>query len=218
MRKGFTLIEIIIAIALLAIMSLSIGTAFSAVTRSTEILEEGAEHARSVRVAFSRLCRELSSAFISDRYDIRRYRDAYERPTNFVGAKDRLLFTTFAHQRLYQDAKESDQMLVEYKLQSSKNFPGERDIVRRQKTVLSGRIDEGGTESVFLENVEKMTFAYWDSFQKDWVDEWDTRKSERKSMLPSRVKIEISLREYGVVTTYVTQAQLTLTREFSRYE
>jgi general secretion pathway protein J len=218
MKKGFTLIELIVAIALLAIMSLSIGSAFSAITRSSDILEEGAEHVRSVRVAFSRLCRELSSSFISDRYDIRRYRDAYERPTNFVGAKDKLMFTTFAHQRLYQDVKESDQMLVEYRLQSSKSHPGQKDIVRRQKTVLSGRVDEGGTESVFLEDVERMTFSYWDTFQKDWVDEWDTRKTERKSLLPSRVKIAITLYENGVETTYVTQAQLTLTRELPRYE
>jgi len=218
MKKGLSLLELIIAIALLALMSLSIGSAFSAIARSSEILEENAENARSVRVAFSRLSRELSSAFISDRYDIRRYRDANERPTNFVGAKDKLLFTTFAHQRLYQEAKESDQMLVEYRLQSSKKHPGQKDIVRRHKTVLSGRIDEGGTEHVFLENVERMTFSYWDILQKDWVDEWDTRKQERKFLLPSRVKIEIALHENGVVTTYMTQAKLNLTRELPRYE
>jgi len=218
MKKGLTLLELIVAIALLALMSLSIGSAFSAIARSSDILEDSAEHARSVRVAFSRLCRELGASFISDRYDIRRHKDAYERPTNFVGAKDKLLFTTFSHQRLYQDAKESDQMLVEYRLQNSKNYPGKRDIVRRQKTVLSGRIDEGGTESVFLENVERMTFSYWDTPKKEWVDEWDTRKIERKSLLPSRVKISITLNENGVETTYVTQAQLTLTRELPRYE
>jgi len=218
MKKGLTLIELMVAIAVLAFVSLSIGSAFSAITRSSEILEEDAENARSLRVAFSRLCRELGSAFISDRYDLRRYKDAYERPTNFVGAKDKLLFTTFAHQRLYQDAKESDQMLVEYQLKSSKDYPGKKDIVRRQKTVLSGRIDEGGTETVFFENVERILFSYWDTLQKDWVEEWDTRKPERKSLLPSRVKIAITLNEDGVETTYVTQVQLTLTKELPRYE
>jgi general secretion pathway protein J len=207
-----------ISIALLALMGLSIGSTFSAITRSSDILEEDAENARSLRVAFSRLCRELSSSFISDRYDIRRYQDAYGRPTNFVGAKDKLLFTTFAHQRLYQDAKESDQMLVEYQLQNSKNNPGKKDMMRRQKTVLSGRIDEGGTEGVFLENVEKIVFSYWDTLQKDWVDEWDTRKPEKKSILPARIKIAITLNDEGVETTYVTQVQLTLTKELPRYE
>jgi len=217
-KRGLTLIELMIAITLLAVMSLSIGSTFSAIINSSEILEEDAENARSLRVAFSRLCRELGSSFVSDRYDIRRYQDAYGRPTNFVGTKDRLLFTTFAHQRLYQDAKESDQVLVEYHLQNSKNNPGKKDLMRRQKTVLSGRIDEGGTEGVFLENVERIVFSYWDVFQKDWVDEWDTRKPERKSLLPSRVRIAITLHEDGIERTYVTQAQLMLTKELSRYE
>ncbi|MCL2012779.1 MAG: prepilin-type N-terminal cleavage/methylation domain-containing protein [Cystobacterineae bacterium] len=216
MKKGLTLIELMVSIALLSIISLSMGSAFSAIINSSEILEENAETSRSLRVAFSRLCRELSSSFISDRYDIRRYQDAYGRPTNFVGTKDKLLFTTFAHQRLYQDAKESDQMLVEYQLQNSK---GQKDIMRRQKTVLDGRVDEGGgTENVFLENVDQLEFSYWDTFQKNWVDEWDTRKAERKSSLPSRIKIAITLNESGTAMRYVTQVQLTLTRELSRYE
>ncbi|MCL2314561.1 MAG: prepilin-type N-terminal cleavage/methylation domain-containing protein [Proteobacteria bacterium] len=218
MKKGLTLIELMIAIALMSLMSLAIGSAFSAIVNSSEILEEDAENARSLRVAFSRLCRELSSSFVSDRYDIRRYQDAYGRPTNFVGTKDRLLFTTFAHQRLYQNAKESDQVLVEYHLQNSKNYPGQKDIVRRQKTVLSERIDEGGTERLFLENVERLAFSYWDVSQKDWIDEWDTRKPERKSSLPPRVKIAVTLREDGVDKTYVTQVQLVLTKELPRYE
>jgi len=218
MKRGLSLLELIVAISVLAFISLAIGSAFSSTVRASDILESDAENARSVRVAFSRLCRELGSAFISDRYDIRRYRDSHERPTNFVGAKDKLLFTTFAHQRLYQDSKESDQMLVEYRLQSSKNHPGQKDIVRRQKTILSGRIDEGGTESVFLEDVDQITFSYWDILKKEWVDEWDTRKPERKSLLPTRVKVAITLNENGNVATYVTQAQLTLTRELPRYE
>jgi general secretion pathway protein J len=61
-----------------------------------------------------RMVREISAAFVSDHYDTRRYRDQNDRPTNFIGARDRLLFTSMAHQRLYADAKESDQMVVEY--------------------------------------------------------------------------------------------------------
>ena len=56
---------------------------------------------------------------MSDRYDPKRYRDQNDRPTNFIGERDRLLFTSFAHQRLYTDAKESDQMVVEYFVKTS---------------------------------------------------------------------------------------------------
>ena len=55
--------------------------------------------------------RELSMAFLSDNYDTNRYRDP---PTLFAGRDDELLFSTMAHERLYQDARESDQAIVEY--------------------------------------------------------------------------------------------------------
>jgi hypothetical protein len=35
-----------------------------------------------------------------------------------------------------------------------------------------------------VENVKRIDFAYWDSDKKDWVDEWDTRRVEKKSILP----------------------------------
>ena len=38
-----------------------------------------------LRTAMSRMVREIGAAFVSDRYDAKRYRDAFDRPTNFIG-------------------------------------------------------------------------------------------------------------------------------------
>ena len=157
-------------------------------------MEQEADRYRTLRTGTDRMVREISAAFVSDHYDTRRYRDQNDRPTNFIGARDRLLFTSMAHQRLYADAKESDQMVVEYFTKSAAGPGGQQrlNLMRREDSLLDDRMDRGGTEDVLVENVKRIDFAYWDSDKKDWVDEWDTRRIEKKSILPVRVRITIS--------------------------
>jgi general secretion pathway protein J len=124
-----------------------------------------------------------------------------------------------AHQRLYADAKESDQMVVEYSTRTTTvNGKGRMDLVRRENPLLDDRMDRGGTEDVLLEDIRRLDFAYWDSDKKDWVSEWDTRRLERKSILPVRVAISIfALDETGKEVRYVTQARIVLNTEIPRF-
>ena len=118
-RRGFTLLEIVVAVAITAMIGATIAAAFASGFKAKEIVESEADRYRGLRVSMDRMVREIGAAFVSDRYDTRRFRDQNDRPTNFIGARDRLLFTSLAHQRLYADAKESDQMVVEYTVRSS---------------------------------------------------------------------------------------------------
>jgi general secretion pathway protein J len=174
-----------------------------------------------LRAAMNRMTREISAAYVSDRYDPKRYRDQYDRPTNFVGSRDKLLFSTLAHQRLYADAKESDQMVVEYQVKSSSDpkAKGRNDLVRRENVLLEERMDRGGTEDSLFEGAKKIEFQYWNSERKQWEDEWDTRRTERKSMLPTRVKITLfATDENGKEVKYTTQARIMLNTELPRYQ
>jgi general secretion pathway protein J len=220
-RRGFTLMEVIIAISITVLMGAMITVAFQTSMKAKDTVEGDADRYRQLRTAMNRMCREIGSAFVSDRYDPKRYRDAFARPTNFVGARDRLLFSSLAHQRLYTDAKESDQMVVEYQVKSSteKNARGRDDIVRRENPLLEDRMDRGGTEDVLFEGVKKLEFDYWDSERKEWDDEWDTRRAERKSILPTRVRITITaLDENGKEAKYSTQTRVMLNTEIPRFQ
>src|SRR5437868_8229665 len=184
-RRGFTLIEVVIAVSITAGIGLALAIAINTTIKSKEIMEQGAERYRMIRTAFSRMNREVGAAYISDRYSSLRYRDQFDRPTNFIGSKDKLLFTSMAHERLYADAKESDQMVVEYSLKTNndKDAKGRVDLMRREKTILEERPERGGTEDVLFEGAKKIEFQYWDSDMKQWQDEWDTRKLDRKTIL-----------------------------------
>jgi general secretion pathway protein J len=218
--RGFTLMEVMVAVAITALMGTIVAMAFQTGFRAKEVVEGEAEHYRMVRVALNRMAREIGSAFVSDRYDPKRYRDANDRPTNFVGERDRLLFTTFAHQRLYTDSKESDQAVVEYFVENSteKGARGRQDLKRRVNPNIGERMDRGGTTDVLFEGVKKLEFEYWDAERKEWEDEWDTRRNERKSFLPTRVRITVvALDENGREARYTTQARIMLNTELPRF-
>jgi general secretion pathway protein J len=218
--RGFTLMEIMVAVAITALMGTVVAMAFQTGFRAKEVVEGEAEHYRMVRVALNRMAREIGSAYVSDRYDPKRYRDSNDRPTNFVGERDRLLFTTFAHQRLYTDSKESDQAVVEYFVESSteKGARSRQDLKRRVNPNIGERMDRGGTTDVLFEGVKKLEFDYWDSERKQWDDEWDTRRNEKKAFLPTRVRITVvALDENGKEARYTTQARIMLNTELPRF-
>ena len=218
--RGFTLLEVVIAVGITAMMGALIAAAFQSGYRAKELVEGEADRYRALRTGTDRMVREISAAFVSDHYDFRRYRDQNDRPSNFIGTRDRLLFTSMAHQRLYADAKESDQMVVEYYAKSAPTRGGQTlmNLMRREDSLLDERMDRGGTEDVIIEGIKRIDFAYWDSDKKDWVDEWDTRRIEKKSILPVRVRISIyAVDETGREARYVTQARIVLNTEIPRF-
>jgi general secretion pathway protein J len=218
--RGFTLLEVIIAVAITAMMGALISAAFQSGYRAKELVEAEADRYRALRTGTDRMVREISAAFVSDHYDTRRFRDQNDRPTNFIGTRERLLFTSMAHQRLYTDAKESDQMVVEYFTKSSPAPGGQTrmNLMRREDSILDERMDRGGNEDVLIEGIKRVDFAYWDSDKKDWVDEWDTRRIEKKSILPVRVRISIyAMDESGREARYTTEARIVLNTEIPRF-
>src|SRR5690606_27908689 len=110
--RGFTLMEVMIAAAVVALMGMTVAVAFQTSARARDIVVQDNILYRQIRISLTRMSRELGSAFVSDKYDPNRYRDQNDRPTNFIGQRDRITFTTFAHQRLYTDSKQSDQAVV----------------------------------------------------------------------------------------------------------
>ncbi len=219
-QRGFTLMEVMVAIGITSLMGAMVAVSFNSSFQAQEVVTDEADHYRQVRIAMARMTREIGSAFVSDKYDPSRYRDQNERPSNFIGERDKLLFSSFAHQRMYVDAKESDQMVVEYRVDSSpdRDAKGRKDLLRRVKAIVQDRMERGGTEDILLEGVQKLEFEYWDSDRKEWDDEWDTRRTERKSKLPSRVRINLYAEdESGKEVRYSTQVRIMLNTELPRY-
>src|SRR5438094_7446601 len=121
--------------------------------------EEGAQ---TVRGALDRIARDVSMTFLSEHYDRKRFR---ERPTFFTLKNGRseaiLTLTSFAHQRLHVDAKESDQAVFDYRLERDSN--GKTSLFRRVKAQIDEEPDRGGERAVPPEDVLRFTVQAWDA-------------------------------------------------------
>lgn len=219
-ERGFTLIEIMLAVVILAIMSALVWESFGRLLDVTHQLEADDEYWQGVRVAMNRIAREVSEAFISDDYDPTRYRtdDPSGRPTFFLiddgGDQDKLAFTAFVNRRLFLDEKASDQAIVEYSLDRDED--GQTDLYRRQKNIIDEDWDRGGEKDVLLENVSKFDVEWWDPDEQQWETDWDTHRSEQHDRIPSRIKITITSTDPdGHEHTFVTETRVMLTTPLS---
>lgn len=211
--RGFTLIEALISLAILAFMGALIWGSFGPSWQLKETVEQQADRDAEIRLAMNRMEREISMAFLSNDYDKSRYRQMltlFDGRHN-AGDHDTLTFTTFAHQRLYENALESDQALIQYKLVENPQISGQTDLMRREKTVFDDEPERGGTEDLLCENVQGLRFQYWDPVKLEWQEDWNTLDVDRANTLPLRVKITLLIGEPGSVPTpYTTQAQIAL--------
>lgn len=214
LARGFTLLEVLIAVAVLALIGGLTYKSFDAASDLKTRIERAAERDQTVRGALARMSREISMAFLSEHFDHKRYR---ARPTIFKLRDGRreadVLFTSFAHQRLITDAKESDQAAFEYSLGASADGSGKRDLYRRVKTVIDEEIERDGEKAVLAEDVLSFSVECWDPKDREWRSEWSSADTSRTGqvLLPPRVKLTLALKgENGQERTYTTQTQIFL--------
>ena len=155
-------------------------------------------------------------AFLSEHYDKRRYRT---RPTLFRlkdGRREaQLLFTSFAHERLHTDAKESDQGVFEYTLGLAEDGSGRQDLFRRTKGLIDEELERGGDKQALAEDVLQFSVQCWDPKDREWRDEWDSSSVKQSGgvLLPPRVKLTLLFKdENGKEKTLSTQAKIFLTQ------
>lgn len=215
--RGVTLIEIMIAVAITAVIGVMAMGSFQRTYAAKELTEAQDERFSTARVALTRMSRELSEAFLSDHYDRKRYR---EPPTLFrgkdVGERDELLFATMSHVRLARDAKESDEAVVEYTVGPDPDRPGENALFRREKVRIDDDPDHGGTKEVVCEHVVSFDVQYWDWKRQEWAREWITNGVEHQGILPTRVKVRLGLKmPDGKERSFETQARVAMVRPLS---
>jgi general secretion pathway protein J len=206
--RGFTLLEVMIAVAITAVIGSMAAGIYQQIDRAATVAREQGERYAGARLALTRLSREVSMAFLSEHYDRAQFRD---RPTLFKGDSDTLLFSTMAHVRLAQDAKESDQSMVEYRVERDP-LSGEDALFRREKARIDDEPDRGGRKDLVATHVKRLSLQYWDLRRKEWVREWSTRTPERLNELPTRVRVELEVKlADGRTEKFTTQSKVAIT-------
>lgn len=192
LRRGMTLIEIVISTGIVVMIGAVGWSSVSSAIEMDEALQAGDNVSRSVRVSMSKLRRELQLAYLTPN---RNLPDTYQ--TVFVGEggdPSQLWFTSLSHQRLYRDSRESDQTELSLWVED-----GPREVTKggilyhREAERIDQYPDEGGAVYPLAYNVKEFGLRYLDSRTGEWVDEWDTRSADTPYVLPRAVQVGLVL-------------------------
>lgn len=216
---GFTLLEALIALSIMALMGGLIWGSFGPSFKLKEEVEAQADRDIGIRLAMNRMAREISMAYLSNDYDKARFREMitlFDGEHN-AGDRDKLTFSSLSHQRLYENALESDESLIAYRILENPDKPGELDLMRREKMVQDDQPDRGGREDLLCEDVQGLQVRYWDATKKEWAEDWNTTDVQRANTLPFRVKITLLVGPYGSPPkVYTTQTPIFLPQPLDR--
>jgi len=199
--KGFTLLEVLIAVAIMSGIVTVIYTSFSTAGRNVEQAEIKRDQTDLARTLVSKLSNDITNA----------YYNPLMTETIFYGKKsttaqdeqryDSIYLTTLTNWRK-PDSKESDLWEVGYRFDEQPDKSA-RIMVRNEKREL-GKDNppplEGGTDFVITDRLKGFRLRYSDGI--NWVDEWDS-----KTRLSPPRAVEIAL-EFPDGSFYITRVEV----------
>ena len=196
LRRGFTLIEVLISIAILAAITSLLFGAFSAMKRSKDGLTRIQDRQREGRLAMARITRELQSAYLSAHVPLNQA--LMVQKTIFKGERgtpaDRVDFTAFANRRLDRDSHVSDQCELSYFGSPNPDGSNRTDLVRRIDTEMDLEPTRGGKIEVLATDIDLFDLQFLDAQTGQWQESWDTTQTTgQPDRLPLQVRIILVL-------------------------
>jgi type II secretion system protein J len=203
--KGFTLLEVLIAIAIMAGIVTVIYSTFFTAGNNVQQAEEIRDTTDLVRTLVSKLSNDIANAYVNTGMNA-----PNAQLTIFLGKKvqppagtqksrfDELYLTTLTNWRR-PGSKETDLWEVGYYFKEKLDGPG-RIMMRREKRELNKDVPvlEGGVEYELTDRVESLQLRYKSG--TTWLDEWNI-----STTLPKVVEITLLLDDGSV---YVTEVQV----------
>jgi general secretion pathway protein J len=194
-QRGFTLLEVMVSVGIIAMIGVLIYGAFMGMSRSKNSMGHIADRYQQGRQAIERMSRELSAAFVSTHKPITQVQTV--RQTAFIGrdhsTSDRVDFTAFANRRLSANSHASDQCEISY-FGAEDPDTGNLDLVRRISRHIDDDATRGGIVQVMAENISVFDVKYLDPTTNEWIDDWDTTQpAAQLGRMPSQVWLYLEL-------------------------
>jgi general secretion pathway protein J len=191
-----TLIEIMAAMAILAIVSSLLYSAFVQTARNKQRIESEIDRYHEIYTGIDRVAQELSMAYTS----------AHRNPneslrtmiTGFVAKEasggSRVDFTSFAHRRLYRNAHESDQNELSFFLVNDPKRTGHKVLARREQRRVDDDFHKGGQSQILIDDVRSFELSFFDPLTSEWANTWDTTSTAgQPNRLPMQAKILVTV-------------------------
>lgn len=196
MKKGFTLIEILIAMIIFSFIALGTGGAISRGLNVKKRVEKEWEEIHGIRTTLNIMSRDISLAFhVSKKAKSSMFGAADQNlwfKTYFIGKSNDLQFTSVSHRRYYQKTHESDLCEVGYRMETDSEDSSFYQLIRREDPIVDEEQNKGGIEHKVIGGIKELEFKYYSLKQERWLDEWDTSRRDYEDTFPEAIQIKLT--------------------------
>ena len=187
-RRGFTLLEVMVAISVLVLIGAIVVGTLSNTLKAREMLAANDGVQQSARVAISRLTQELQLAYLTQNVAaVNTFRTLFVSTDN--DPADTLWFTALSHRRLYRNTRECDETEITIWAEDDPDYRGLSVLVHREAPRIDGEPDKDGTILPLAHGVKRFDLRFLDGQTAEWENTWDTTGTETPNRLPRAVQI-----------------------------
>jgi general secretion pathway protein J len=222
MRKpagGFTLMEVLIAIAILAIVVTTVLASFNSVFSTTAVLDESADIYEMAKNCLKRIVLDLESIHVSQRplYQPPEL-DQPPDPYRFVataedaggtGFAQNLRFASRAHIRLENNSREGIAEVIYY-LKAVDD--GQLTLKRADNLYPYPEFEEKGSDPTLCKHVKSLSFRFYDQDGNEF-ELWDSDSDEFGYATPKAIAIKLELTKNAASHNFETMVSLPIFRE-----
>ena len=186
-NRGFTLIEMLVAVTVSSVILLMVYTAYSSVIKSVNYGKTNSSYYERLNFALRRINTDISNLYWqSDRKNLNFICTLKSGSSilNFITAEHRDLKMLY---NLKDQVPVSDVHEVGFYLKKSSDKDS-FELIRRCSIGYDDSPEEGGSEEILLKNVKSLKFQF--KYRSDWTPEWDSRETKR---IPSIIKTVIEV-------------------------
>lgn len=198
MKKGFTLLEVLLSVAIFSLISIATAKQISMIRNTKVLAFDELDMYNGIRAAFSILKTDLNQSFhvqLDDLgSDIKTALSRNEKVphTVFDGRKSEIVFTSLSHRNYYQGRRECEQTEISYFLQQRKGN-SHQSLMKRESDKIDGDLYQGGSIYTVLDNISSLEFTYWDEKTAKWQDTWNSDTGNYRDKFPMAVKMKIGV-------------------------
>jgi len=216
---GFTLMEILVATAILAIVVTTVLASFNSVFSTTEVLDDSADIYAMAKNCLKRMALDLESIHVTQRPIYKPPElDQPPDPYRFVasaadiggtGFAQNLRFTSRAHVGFEKISRQGIAEVIYY---VKAGDDGHLTLKRADNLFPYPEFEEKGSDPALCKYVKSLSFKFYDKDGTEF-DVWDSDSDEFGYATPKAIAIKLELANKSASHTFETMVSLPVSRE-----
>jgi type II secretion system protein J len=194
--SGFTLLEVLVSVAILAIIMAAIYSAYVSNVEAIQIARENGEVQQTARIVLDLMTKDIQSALVeieapSETTLLGLIGKSEERDGRRM---DRIDLTTLTHVALTDQGPSTDLCEVGYRVVQDEEEENVMVLMRRDDSSPDEDLTEGGSVQELARNILEFKITYEDSSGEE-RDSWGREEAGKTSELPVLVKVRLVLKD-----------------------